>query len=232
MWIIHYDYVGALSAMVLLQLSSDGFLIYRFYFVWERFLTRRWPLALACVLWTVTVGLGVILCFFCSALNGNLFAGEAANIGIAYYTVAITLNILVTSMSYIQVRTHGQRLQEQSSSGISQQLFGPASFIIEPALPRTIIGLVFLITFALDSGASVALLSLYVMLTCVCPQMLMLHVASEFVSNQALEVHTFTPASSPMKLRLPMPAFNYHNCRRDSDVYSISSCEKSSLEVV
>jgi len=108
---------------------------------------------------------GALLCFYHSALHGNLFSGPAANIGVAYYAVAITLNILVTSMSYIQVRTHGQRSQEQSGCGISRQLFGAASFIVEPALPRAVIGLVFLITFALDNGASVAFLSLYVMLT-------------------------------------------------------------------
>lgn len=68
-------------------------------------------------------------------------------------------------MSYIQVRTRGQRSQEQPNCGISRQLFGAASFIVEPALPRAIIGLAFLVTLALNSGASVAFLSLYVMLT-------------------------------------------------------------------
>lgn len=248
MWIIHHDYAGgmekyyadhasvwyqtlALGAMVLLQLSSDGFLIYRFYFVWKDYLITRWVLVVPCALWTATVAFGTLLCFYCSVLDGTLFSGPAANIGVAYFAVAITLNILVTSLSYIQVRTRGQRSQEQPNCGISRQLFGAASFIVEPALPRAIIGLAFLVTLALNSGASVAFLSLYVMLTCVCPQISVLHVALEFVSKQELET-TITPIGSPTSVRPPMAIFNPKNVRRDSVLSCITFFEKPYLGLV
>lgn len=89
-------------------------------------------------------------------------------IGTAYYSAAIALNVvvtlMVTSMICIHIWPRKRQFQEPCGRETSRQLIGVTSFIIESALPRTVIGLIFLIAFALDSDVSVTLLSLYVML--------------------------------------------------------------------
>ncbi|KAI6032638.1 hypothetical protein F5J12DRAFT_795639 [Pisolithus orientalis] len=234
MWIIHYGYVGGMAqlyvdqssvwyqilglmAIVLLQLSSDALLIYRLYLLWKRI----WVLVLPCILWVGTVVLGALFCSYCAAQHGNIFAGDAALIAVAYYAVAIALNLLVTSMLCGQMLTIGRKSRRQYGSVSSWKYFNAASVIIESALPCTAVGIAFLVTFALDSGVSVAFLSLYVMLTCVSPQMLILHAAqgTSYDLERKSIVGVLTPSASPMRPRPPpLSTSNLSRSRMKEDI--------------
>ncbi|KAI6121218.1 hypothetical protein F5141DRAFT_1088728 [Pisolithus sp. B1] len=198
MWIIHYDYDGGmeqyyadhtsvwyqilgLMAMVALQLSSDALFIHRIYFLWERI----WGLVLPCTLWVGTVVLGALLCAYSATQRGNIFTGEAAHIAIAYYAVAIALNLLVMSTLCGRILIVAWRSRRDVGHDSWRRYFCVVLVIIGFALPRTVIGIAFLVTLALGSGVSVAFLSLYVMLTCVSAQMLILRAALSFPRARA-----------------------------------------------
>ncbi|KAI6129305.1 hypothetical protein EDD16DRAFT_1471432 [Pisolithus croceorrhizus] len=206
MWIIHYDYNGGMEqyyadhtsvwyqilgliAMVGLQLSSDALFIHRLYILWERI----WVLVPPYVLWVATVVLGALLCAYSATQRGNIFTGEAAHIAIAYYAVVIVLNLLVTSTLCGRIWIMAWRIRSVLGPDYSRRYFCVVLVIIASALPRTAIGIAFLVTLALDSGVSVAFLSLYVMLTCVSSQMLILRAALGFPRDHASH---FVPETS------------------------------------
>ncbi|KAI6044538.1 hypothetical protein EDC04DRAFT_2640848 [Pisolithus marmoratus] len=198
---VWYQVLG-LMATVVLQLSSDALLIHRLYIAWK----RRCDLILPCILWVGTVVLGTLLCSYSAAQRGNIFAGDAAHIAIAYYAVAIALNMLVTSTLCGRMLFTGRECRRELGPNNSWKYFDAASMIIESSLPRTAVGIAFLVTLALDSGVSVAFLSLYVMLTCVSPQMLILRAALRSSDDHARSfiVGSFlTPSSSPITIGPP-----------------------------
>lgn len=111
------------------------------------------------------LALGSLVCFYCGAGRGNLFAGETYAIAVAYYVMAISLNLLVTAMFLGRILAVGWHRHGEFGPDVSREFFCTASLLVESALPRAVIGTVFLVTFALDHGASAAFLSLYIMLT-------------------------------------------------------------------
>ncbi|KAG6334202.1 hypothetical protein ID866_4887 [Astraeus odoratus] len=171
------------GAMVALQLSSDGLLISRFFTVSETTLLTKWILVLPCILWTATLGgqilficgtslklkvyqaSGLLLCFYCGVWHSNVFAGNAADIAMAYYALAIALNVLITLIFCGRIVTVGSSAGGKFGSDLSRKFYSAVASIIQFVLLRTTIGLVFLVTFALGSGVSAGFLSLYVMIS-------------------------------------------------------------------
>ncbi|KIJ60115.1 hypothetical protein HYDPIDRAFT_99320 [Hydnomerulius pinastri MD-312] len=190
MWIVNVNYPGGrteyfadhvavwyqtmgTAASIILQLMGDGLLIYRCFIVWSDFRVVIIP----CLLWIATLVFGILECYFTGIPDGNFFAGLAADIGVVYYALAICLNVLVTSFICGRIITQGRRMDKHFGSEISNTYFSAAALVIESALPYTLSGVAFLISFGLNSEISILFLSFYVMFTCVSPQMLILRVA-------------------------------------------------------
>lgn len=240
MWIIHYDYSGGmeqyyadhtfvwyqilgLTAMVASQLTSDAFLIHRLYVLQKRI----WDLVLPFILWVGTVVLGALLCAYGATQRGNIFAGEAAHIAVAYYAVAIALNLLITSTLCGRILIIAWGNRKNFGLNYPRWYFCAISMIIRSALPRTTIGIAFLVTLALESGVSVAFLSLYVMLTCVSSQTLILRAAPGSPrghASRSVSGTSLMPSSAPISPttpKSPFLTFNEGGSKTNLEVLSV-----------
>ncbi|KAI6000861.1 hypothetical protein EDD15DRAFT_1805382 [Pisolithus albus] len=249
MWIVHYDYNGGmeqyyadhtsvwyqplcLMAMVALQLTSDAVLIHRLYVLRKRI----WDVVLPFTLWVGIVVLGALLCAYSATQRGNIFTGEAAHIAVAYYAVAIALNLLITSMLCGRILIPAWENRKSFGLNYPRWHFGAISTIVWSALPRTAIGIAFLVTLALESGVSVAFLSLYVMLTCVSTQMLIFRAALGSPRGHAprsvsgSSPMTSSSPTSPTTPRSPFLKFNEGESKTKEDVYAFLPDVKSDPE--
>ncbi|KAI0041962.1 hypothetical protein FA95DRAFT_1576032, partial [Auriscalpium vulgare] len=101
MWIVNRDFPGGqgarwagTTASVALNLLSDGLLIYRCYIVWSDVRVLIFP----GILYLATFALGVVELWASGAPHSDFFAGLAAHLGLAYYSLSIGLNVVVTSI--------------------------------------------------------------------------------------------------------------------------------------
>jgi len=189
MWIVNADYPGGSAAYfeahasvwyqtmgtgsgVLLQLMSDGLLIYRCLVVWN----DRRVLICPCFIWLAALATGILMLYVDS--NGNFFVGIAAQFGVAYTSISIGLNVVLTSLICGRIIHHGRQSRQYLGSTSSSTYYGIVAIIVESAIPYTLSGIAFVTVFALNSDLTILFLSIYVMFGCLSPQLLILRVAS------------------------------------------------------
>jgi len=191
MWIVHSDYPGGPAAYfaahvsdwyqsfgsvasTLRQLMSDGLLIHRCFTVWGG---SYWITLIPALLWFCTLIFGTFQNVVSFMPGGNFFAGRDSSVGLVYFSTTISLNIVTTALICGRIFYHGKSLERQFGPNFSKTYFDVASIVIESALPYTLIGIAFLISYGMRSGISIFFLSLYALFTCISPQILILRVA-------------------------------------------------------
>jgi len=189
MWIVNADYPGGADAYfadhvavwyqtmgtassVILNLLTDGLLIYRCLVVWNNYYVLVFP----CFLWVASLGLGVAELYASGTPSGDFFTGLAEDIGVAYYSTSIGLNVVVTSLICGRVLRLNMAMRTDPRLKHSARYAGTIPIIVESALPYTLFGIAFLVSYGIGSSTSILWLSFYVMFTCISPQMIVLRV--------------------------------------------------------
>ncbi|KAM5545864.1 hypothetical protein V8D89_000902 [Ganoderma adspersum] len=189
MWIVHAGYPGGSgqyyadnaavwyqtmgsAASVVLNWMSDAFLIYRVYTLWEQ---NLYVTIVPSILYLGTVALGVMTCYYSGRPGGDFFVGIAPRIALTYSAVGIAMNVLCSSLIcgniIWQTRTY-------CAGGVppNRGARNAVSIVVESMLPYTLFGVAYVVLLGLDSPVAILFLSLYVMFTCLSPQMIMLRV--------------------------------------------------------
>ena len=96
--------------------------------------------------------------------HANYFAGLAKQLGIAYTTSIISNQVIVTALICARI-VYIARRYETAAAPLARCYTGAVAVVVESALPCTLFGVVYLVTFALDSEISIFFLSIYVMFT-------------------------------------------------------------------
>lgn len=101
----------------------------------------------------------------------SYFTGNAHKLGIAYTTSVISLEVVVTTLiaaRILQLRRWydvASALRQNRVSAAAYTYTGAVAIIVESALPCTVFGLAYLVSFAINSDISILFLSIYVMFT-------------------------------------------------------------------
>ncbi|OBZ73320.1 hypothetical protein A0H81_06835 [Grifola frondosa] len=189
MWIVNADYPGGsaawfaanasvwyqtmgTTASVILNLFSDALLIYRCYILWTDYRVIVFP----SLLYLASLGLGIVELFISGSPNGDFFAGEAAKLGTAYYTSTITLNITATCIICGRIIYLGRGIESTARGRHAARYTGTMSIVVESALPYSLSGIAFLVSYGMGSQISILFGAFYGMFTCISPQMIILRV--------------------------------------------------------
>ena len=113
----------------------------------------------------IILAFGILELYVSGTPNANFFVGLAAHIGLTYVATSIGLNVLVTSLICGRILYYARVAQRQLGPAIAETYFSIATIIIESALPYTLCGVAFLVSFGLNSEISILFLSFYVMFT-------------------------------------------------------------------
>ncbi|KAI0660205.1 hypothetical protein C8Q70DRAFT_81713 [Cubamyces menziesii] len=189
MWIVHVDYPGGSAqyladnaavwyqtlgsaASIVLNLMSDGLLLYRCYVVWGDLRVVLIP----GILYLATAALGILTCYISGKPNADFFVGKAQQVALAYSTVVIGLNVIVSTLISGRILYLARQMQGALGADTVKAYTGAAALIIESALPYTLFGIAYVVSLGLNSPTSILFLSIYVMFTCISPQMIVLRV--------------------------------------------------------
>ncbi|TBU27422.1 hypothetical protein BD311DRAFT_760383 [Dichomitus squalens] len=187
MWIIHEDYPGGSgqyfadnaavwyqtfgsAASVVLNMMSDAFLIYRAYIVWG-----DWRIIVVpSILYLGTAALGIMTCYFSGKPDADFFVGTATHVALAYSIVGIAMNVTLSALIVGRILWVSRKMEKILGHQASKTYTGAAAIVIESMLPYTLFGIAYVATLGENSPVSILFLSLYVMFTCVSPQIIIL----------------------------------------------------------
>ncbi|KAH9947882.1 hypothetical protein B0H21DRAFT_306544 [Amylocystis lapponica] len=191
MWVVNADYPGGQAAYmatyasvwyqtmgstatVILELMTDGLMIYRCFVVWDDYRVVILP----CFLWFCALVLGVFDLYVSGAPNGNFFTGAAANIGVSYFSISIGNNILATCLICGRILYYSSRMRADLGPKATCTYTGVLALIVESALPFSLSGFACLVSYGLNSEIAILFITIYTMFTCISPQLLILRVIS------------------------------------------------------
>ncbi|KAG2098873.1 hypothetical protein BD769DRAFT_1631252 [Suillus cothurnatus] len=185
---VWYQTMGSVASL-LLQLMTDGLLIYRCFTVW---CGSYRVLFVPCCLWlSQSTVFGILDLITSGSPNGDFFEGLAARIGLVYFSLTIGLNVITTCLICGRIIFYARHMQNHLSLEVSKAYFTTVTIVVESALPYTLFGIAFLVSLGLGSNTSILFLSLYGMFSCISPQMLILRV----VKRRAWSAETAQPTA-------------------------------------
>lgn len=106
--------------------------------------------------WLPPPALAFIQLYLSGKPNGNLLQGRAQEFGIAYYTITIAFNVVLTPLIIFRLHKMGKVLSSQLGHERSSVYTGLQALLVESAAPFSSIGFMFLIPYAIEAPTAIA----------------------------------------------------------------------------
>ncbi|KAH9850923.1 hypothetical protein C2E23DRAFT_734006 [Lenzites betulinus] len=251
MWVINADYPGGqdaylgdfaavwyqtlgTAASIVLNLLSDGLLIYRCWVVWDDKRVVIFPI----VLYLGTFSVGLAQLYESGRPNANYFVGLAAQLGVSYTSCVISLNIIVSGLICGRILYLSRRMASLSILGVDGEYVTAAAILVESAALYTLTGIAYLVSFAIASQTSIFFLSIYVMMTCIAPQMIILRVVAGRAWTRDRSTMTSTnleftkTAQNATETRLEFGIDESNGSAKHAELVSTQNSTSSTVDIV
>lgn len=87
--------------------------------------------------------------------GGNFFGGRTINFGTPYYAITISLNVIVTILISVRLLRLSRAISKVLGRDSSRMYTNVVAILAESAAPYSIVGLMFLIPYAMGSDISI-----------------------------------------------------------------------------
>jgi len=171
---VWYEDLGTTSVAALIFLG-DGFLIYRFFILWgSRYIFIVFPI----IMYLGGLSMAILEITSSAIPNGSFFGRKAVNFGLPYYTLSITLNVILTTCIIGRLRYMTRKTRSSLEAEAGRTYTGVMAMLIESAALYSIIGFMTIIPYGLNVPTSVAFGQVWAKLSAICPQLILLRVAA------------------------------------------------------
>lgn len=168
-----YNTFGS-AASITINFMGDGLLLYRCYIIWGAKLPIIAFPGLVYLASTVTA----IITVYNSGLPTNsLFAGVAAKFGVAWVSLTVSLNIILTIMICTRIVMARTTANWRMHPKLAHMYTGMVPILVESALPFTILGIAFIAVYVKNVPEQLALAFVWGTWCAISPQMIILRVA-------------------------------------------------------
>jgi hypothetical protein len=154
---------------------GDALLVYRLFIIYG---SSYYVIALPVLAYLAGLALAVIELLLAGKPGGNFFHGKTINFGVPYYTITISLNIFITGLICFRLLKLGKAVSKALGAESARMYTSVASMLIESAAPYSMVGLMFLIPYAMGSGTAIAFGQVWAKVTCLAPQLIVLRVVT------------------------------------------------------
>ncbi|OCH85264.1 hypothetical protein OBBRIDRAFT_740208 [Obba rivulosa] len=207
---VWYQTFGTTSSIVLI-LMGDGLLIYRCFVIWR----SSWlVVALPILIYLANFALAILVLITAGTPGGQTFSGRTVDFGTPLYSMAISLNIILTILICGRLLFLSKWVRQTMGSESAEIYTGIMAILIESAVPYSICGIIFLIPYVRGSETSIAFAQIWGKVTCLAPQLIAYRVvtrrawSSETVSGIAFRTRaepddTSDPLEFSTQIQLP-----------------------------
>jgi len=165
---VWYQTFGTTSSIVLI-LMGDALLIYRCFVIWG---SNWWIIVLPILVYLGNVALGILVLITAGTPGGQTFSGKTLDFGTPLYSMAISLNIILTSLICGRLLYISKWVRQVLGPESAAVYTGVIAILIESAVPYSVCGIIFLIPYVRGSQTSVAFAQVWGKVTCLAPQLI------------------------------------------------------------
>jgi hypothetical protein len=163
MWIVHRDVPGGpeaylaattsawwnvfgTAAIITADIMGNALLMYRCYV-----LVPKWVIILPALLFLASSALAIITTVESGLPNANLFSGLSQILGVAWVSLSVSFNGLVTSLICGRILASYLALKRMGLSSHARERWGLVAILIESSLPFSVFGVIFASFFSLPA---------------------------------------------------------------------------------
>jgi len=191
---VWYQTLGSTSVVAMIFMG-DALLLYRLFVIYgSSYLVIAFP-ALA---YLAAFSLAIIELVLAGKPGGDFFHGKTINFGTPYYTITIAFNIFVTLSIVFRLMKLGKAVSRALGRDSARMYTSVASMLIESAAPYSMVGIMFLIPYALGNGTAISFGQVWAKLACLAPQLIVLRV----VTGKAWGREVITQAQSNVEFKV------------------------------
>jgi len=195
---VWYETLGSTASIALICLG-DALLIFRCYVIWSSNFT---VILLPILIYLANLALGILVLVESGVPGGKFFSGKAVDFGTPFYSMAISLNILLTILICARLLYISKWVREALGKDAANLYTGVMAITIESAIPYSICGLMFLIPYVRGSQTSVGFAQVWGKFTCLSPQLIVFRVVtrrawSNNTTTQGPSAITFSSSALP-----------------------------------
>ena len=111
---------------------------------------------------------GILQLYYSGVPSGDVFVGLAANIGVAYVSISIGLNVIVSCIICARIGYLGMAVHSAGRTAKQKEVpkyTGTIPVVVESALLYAIAGVAFAVSYGIGSQISILFMSIYAMST-------------------------------------------------------------------
>ncbi|KAF9066945.1 hypothetical protein BDP27DRAFT_1329721 [Rhodocollybia butyracea] len=172
--------VFANSTFIVAEWFADAFLVYRCLLIFRQ---NLYVVILPTLIYVATIPLGVVLLFQSSRPNATLWTKVTVNFGIPYYSLSVSLNIMVTLAISLRLMYYRNRLKKSLGTASNLPYVSIAAMLIESSSVYAVGSLCFIIPYALNSAASHLFLPVLIQAQVLAPMLIIMRVADQRAWN-------------------------------------------------
>jgi hypothetical protein len=163
------------TTVVVMIFVGDALLLYRLFIIYS---SNYWVIAFPILAYIAAFALAIIELVVAGKPGGNFFHGKTINFGVPYYTITISLNIIVTALICVRLLRLGRAVSKAIGRESARMYTSVATMLIESAAPYSMVGIMFLIPYAMGSGTAIGFGQVWAKLTCLAPQLIVLRIVT------------------------------------------------------
>ncbi|KAJ7220038.1 hypothetical protein GGX14DRAFT_338348, partial [Mycena pura] len=192
MWIEHRDvdggpvafYVGNIAAWyntlgtaadVTANVLGDGLMLYRCHVFYTG--KYHWIVGFPTLLWLASTAMGITATIQSGLPGGDFFSGTTVNFVIPWLVLTIAFNIVTTSMITFRLLAMSRTMRRVLPKERAHIYTGVIAILVETALPFTILGIGYLITYIRGAPEALAFADIWGCFVSLSPQAIILRVA-------------------------------------------------------
>ncbi|KAF8971921.1 hypothetical protein BDZ97DRAFT_1650903 [Flammula alnicola] len=209
---VWYQTLGSTSVVAMIFLG-DALLLYRLFIIYgSRYIVIAFPI----LAYLAAFSLAIIELVLAGKPGGNFFHGKTINFGTPYYTITIALNIIITVLIVSRLLKLGKAVSRALGRDSARIYTSVASMLIESAAPYSLVGITFLIPYAMGNSTAISFGQVWAKLTCLSPQLIVLRV----VTGRAWGREVITQAQSNVEFMVGGKAVHATGIELQSHGYS------------
>lgn len=161
------------SAGLILAFMVDSLLIYRCFVVWN---SNYYVIILPILMIIASTVMAVLQTIAASQPQSALWNERAVKFGLPYFSLSMTLNMLVTVIIIVRLLLARRQIQQVMGSQHGKEYTGVAAMLVESAAPPALVSIVLIALYARNITAQVLFYPLLPQVQAIAPQLIFIRV--------------------------------------------------------
>ncbi|KAF9522771.1 hypothetical protein CPB83DRAFT_863948 [Crepidotus variabilis] len=164
---------GSASAVVT-SITSDGLMLYRCFVILDRSI---WGMILPTLLYLGSIALGMIYVILSALPNSFVFGGKTAQFVVAWTSVSVSFNVVVTMMISARLLYARRELYRSGSRDHNDPYTNVVAILVESAFPLALSGLLAAVFYGIEHPAAFIFMIIWSFFVAAAPQVIIMRVA-------------------------------------------------------